>query len=343
MNQLIKKIKFLLAKKPVVIIIGEGKKVTKAMISCILEEKNSLIFESEEKKLKEFKFFLEKAFFSTLVITHFTDIPFDKDFFASEKEKIKDVIEIIKSLPYKTWLVLNYDDETIREIKELVNLRALTFGFSQEADFFASDLKFDRGINFKVNHKGKIVPFWLKDTFGKEQIYGALAAVCVGNLFNLNLVEISQKLRNYQPLPGKMRLLEGIKGSFILDDTESATIFSMIEALEILGKIPDFRRKIAVLGDVIGAGKYTIEAHERIGEFAAKNADYLFTFGERAKFIGKGAFEKGMNENQIYSFSTIKEGIEKLKKIIKNGDLILVDGSKELKMSQIVDEIRKIW
>jgi UDP-N-acetylmuramoyl-tripeptide--D-alanyl-D-alanine ligase len=246
-------------------------------------------------------------------------------------------------LPSTCYLVLNYDDETVREINDVTNLHTFTFGFSERADFFASDLKFNHGINFKVNHKGSVVPFWLEGTFGKEQIYTALSAAAVGTIFGKNLVEISQEMRNYKTLPGKMRLLDGINNSKILDDAESATVFSMIEAIEILGKIPSFKRKIAVLGDVIGIGKYTIEAHEAIGERVAKNCDLLFTVGPRAKFIAKRAMERGMDDFKIFSFDRIEDAVLKLKEIIRAGDIILVDGSKEMKMSEIVDQIRKIW
>jgi UDP-N-acetylmuramoyl-tripeptide--D-alanyl-D-alanine ligase len=231
----------------------------------------------------------------------------------------------------------------VREIDEITNLHTFTFGFSERADFFVSDLRFNHGINFKVNHKGSTIPFWLEGTFGKEQIYTALAVAAVGTIFGKNLVEISQKMKNYKTLPGKMRLLDGINDSKILDDTESATVFSMIEAIEILGEIPGFKRKIAVLGDVIGVGKYTIEAHETIGERVAKNCDLLFTVGPRAKFITKGATEKGMDDFKIFSFDKIEDAVFKLKQTIRAGDIILVDGSKEMRMSEIVDQIRKIW
>ena len=99
------------------------------------------------------------------------------------------------------------------------------------------------------------MPVWLEGIFGKEQIYSALAAVCVGEILDLNLVEISQALKDYNSLPGKMRLIDGINNSRILDDSEGATIFSMIEAVEILGKLQGYKRKIAVLGDVVGAGQ----------------------------------------------------------------------------------------
>jgi len=83
---------------------------------------------------------------------------------------------------------------------------------------------------------------------------------------DFNSIKVSEALKSYSSVPGKMRLIKGIKNSLILDDCKSSTALSMIEAIEILGKIPVEGRKIAVLGDIIGIGKYTIEAHETIGE-----------------------------------------------------------------------------
>jgi UDP-N-acetylmuramoyl-tripeptide--D-alanyl-D-alanine ligase len=341
MSEVFGKIKYFFHKKPVIVITGEGRDLAKEAISLLIKEAE--IFSLEDSQIKKSEFFLKSSPISVLVVTRVGDIPFDRDYFAGEKEKLENTIKLAKILPPTNYLVLNYDDETVREIDDITNLHTFTFGFSERADFFASDLKFNHGINFKVNHKGSVVPFWLEGTFGKEQIYTALAAVSVGTIFGKNLIEISQEMRNYKTLPGRMRLLEGINGSKILDDTESASVFSMIEAIEILGKIPWAKRKIAVLGDILGVEKYTIEAHEAIGERVAKNCDLLFTVGARAKFIAKGAMEKGMDEFKIFSFNTIRDAIFKLKETIKAGDIILVDGSKEMKMSEIVDQIRKIW
>jgi len=341
MSEFFGKIKYLFKKRPTIVITGKGKSLAKEAISLLI--KDALIFSLKDSQIKKSEFFLKTSPISVLVITHVGEIPFDRDYFAGEKEELKNTIELAKSLPPKSYLVLNYDDEAVREIDDITNLHTFTFGFSERADFFASNLKFNHGTNFKVNYKGKVVPFWLEGTFGKEQIYTALAAAAVGTIFGKNLVEISQEMRNYKTLPGKMRLLDGINDSKILDDAESATIFSMIEALEILGKIPGFKRKIAVLGDVTGIGKYTIEAHEAIGEKVSKNCDLLFTVGLRAKFIAKGAMEKGMDNFKIFSFDKIEDAVFKLKETIRPGDLILVDGSKEMRMSEIVDQIRKIW
>lgn len=345
MMNLLSKLIFLLKKPKVVVVTGEGRACATEAISQVLRQyfrigEEILIFESEDKELRKFEFFLKRSQKAVLVVTQAGDIPYDQDFFSGEKEKIKGTLGLVKTLPAQINLILNFDDETIREIADVTNLNTLTFGFQERSDFRASDVRLNSGTNFKINYKGNIVPVWLGKLFGKEQIYSALSVTAVGTIFDLNLVEISQALKNYHSLPGKMRLVRGIKSSWVLDDSESATVFSMTEAIEILGKLPGFKRRIAVLGDVIGIGKYTIEAHEAMGERIAKNADLLFTFGPRARFIAQGAQQKGMALEKIFQFATIDEGKLKLQAEIKTGDIILVDGSREMEIGRIVEEIK---
>ena len=337
------KIKFILKKPKIVIVTGEGRACTAEAIRKVLKQvKNKILVVETELPPLDVRYLtglIKNSSLPILVVTHVGDIPFDKDFFAGDRGKTIEIRKLAKILPAQGYLILNFDDETVREIKDETNLKELTFGFQGGADLRVSDIKLNTGTNFKINYKGNTVPVWLEKLFGKEQIYSALSAAGVGVIFDLNLVEISQALKGYQGFPGKMQLIKGIKNSWILDDSESATVFSMAEALEILGKIQGIKRKIAVLGDILGIGKYTIEAHESIGERVAKSADLLFTFGPRAKFIAQGAYTKGMALEKIFQFDTVEEGKIRLQDEIREEDLILVDGSKEIKMEKIVKEV----
>jgi len=256
-------------------------------------------------------------------------------------------------LPFFGYLLLNFDDETVREIKNETKAHPLTFGFGLKSDLRATDIILTRfpelGTNFKINYEGNIVPIWLKGLFGKANIYAALAGAAVGETLGLNLVEVSEALKSYQGLSGKMRLIKGIKKSQILDSSASASPLSVLEDLEILRKIDapinsegKPGRKIAVLGDILGIGKYTIEAHEALGEKIKGCADLLFTVGPRAKFFAQGAQRKGMPEEKIFQFDDIKKAGLSLQNEISEGDLILVDGSREMQMSEIVEEIKFI-
>jgi len=234
-NDFFSKIKFTFKKQKVVVITGSSRKNTFNAISQVLRSRlkigeDVLIFETEDKKISNYEFFLKNSKESVLIVTNTVDIPSDSDFFAGERELIRNTRNTVKALPENVNLVLNFDDETSREVGDSTKLKILTFGLQSRSKLRASNFKINGGTNFKINYKGNTIPIWLEKTFGKEQIYSALAACCVGVIFDLNLVEVSEALKNYQPLPGRMSLIRGIKNSWILDDSESASAFSMIEA-----------------------------------------------------------------------------------------------------------------
>jgi len=190
------KIKFIFKRPKVVIVTGEGQACAAEAIRKVLKRAPNkiLIIEADfpPSDNRHLTGLIKKSSLPILVVTHTGDIPW---------EKTKEIIKLAKILPPHGFLILNSDDETTREVKTESNARSLTFGFQEEADFRASDVKLNTGVNFKINYKGNIVPVWLEKLFSKKQVYSALAAAGVGVVFDLNLVEISQALKDYQGLP----------------------------------------------------------------------------------------------------------------------------------------------
>lgn len=119
-----------------------------------------------------------------LVVTHVGDYHPEREFFAGEISKVEEVKKLISILPKSSQLILNYDDETVREIGDNVQIPVLTFGLGVRANFQASDIiitqskgeALQKGTNFKINYDGKTVPLWLKRVFGRENVYAVLAS-----------------------------------------------------------------------------------------------------------------------------------------------------------------------
>ena len=175
------------------------------------------------------RYLLEKSSLPIIVVTDASDISPEEDLFAEDRENTAEIEKIAKVLPAQGYLVLNFDNDAAREIKNLTNANTLTFGFQEKADIWISDVNSDiNETNFKINYQGKIVPIWIAPTpngdmqireanlppsrfkrdgnprygvgVGKEQIYASISAAAIGIIFGLNLVEISQALRNYRGL-----------------------------------------------------------------------------------------------------------------------------------------------
>ena len=116
-----------------------------------------------------------------------------KNFSVDKEVLFVDNLEKI-DLSKTEYLILNLDNIKKPEIKKL---KVITFGFQWNADFQVSDIKQTSDYtNFKINYQGNVVPIWLEGAFAQKEISAVLTAIIIGTIFNLNLVEISQKLKS---------------------------------------------------------------------------------------------------------------------------------------------------
>ncbi len=306
-----------------------------------------LILEYGADRPGDIKYLLEIARPTVAVITAVGDIPVHVEYYAGPKALAREKGRTIEALPAAGFAVLNFDDATVMDLQERTRAKVMTFGFGDGADVRVTNFETRSsedgrpvGIAFKLDHVGSVVPVRLDGVFGKAQGYAAAAAAAVGLIFGMNLVKISEALADYQPASGRMALLAGIKGTFIIDDTYNASPLSMHAALDTLRELKG-KRKVAVLGDMLEIGKYTIEAHEELGRLAAKVADTLVTVGPRAKFIAEGAKVAGMPKKKVVSFDSADEAKVPVQDLLRKGDIVLLKASRAIGLDKIVEEIRQ--
>ena len=277
------------------------------------------------------------------VVTAVGEVPVHVEYFSGPEAVAKEKGRLIEMLSALDFAVLNFDDLAVLEMKEKTKAKVLTYGFGEGAMVRVSNLEpriengAPEGVNFKMNYSDSFVPFKLSGSLGKSQGYAAAAAAAVGVVFGMNLVDISEALSGYQGPKGRLKILQGIKNSIIIDDTYNASPSSIHLALETLRDLPG-ERKIVILGDMLELGKYSIQAHQEIGNLAGSFADILVCVGAKAKFIADSAFNQMPMEN-IHRFETSDEARLKVGELIKEGDLVLVKGSQGIRMEKIVEEI----
>jgi UDP-N-acetylmuramyl pentapeptide synthase len=179
---------FLLKKPKTIISAGSNSETIKEAAERILtphlkKDEEFLIIENNLENTEEIKSLLENSSFPVLILNQVKDFSF-------EKMKI-----LIEAMSGRGFLIINYNEEIIGQIKEGSPVPVLSFGFEGKSDFYASDIKVNGGINFKINYKGNSVPIWLEKSKWEEKIIEALAVVAVATVFGLNLVEISEALK----------------------------------------------------------------------------------------------------------------------------------------------------
>jgi len=321
--------------------------------NLIFKSKNSypqiLVLEYGADKPNDISYLLEIAKPNISVISAIGKIPVHVENYPQGIEQVvREKGKLISDLLANDYSILNADDPIVVKLKQKTRSKVLFFGFDKSADVRISNFKHVvvdnkiEGITFKLEYQGASVPVTLKNVFSVSHAYAAACAVLVALIFEINLIEaVNSFTLNYTPIKGRSAIIEGIKQTQIIDESYNSSPIALQTALETL-KLVEFSRKIAVLGDMMELGEFTIRAHEMIGEIVPDCVDVLITVGPRAKLIAKKAIEKNMAKDSVFMFDGVEDAVKKLKEIIKKDDLILVKGSRVVGLDKIVEEISKI-
>ncbi|TSC83739.1 MAG: UDP-N-acetylmuramoyl-tripeptide--D-alanyl-D-alanine ligase [Parcubacteria group bacterium Gr01-1014_13] len=272
------------------------------------------------------------------------------EFFKTIKKIAQEKRIIISHLRQDGFAVLNFDNELIMQNANATKGEVITYGFKEGADLRATDVNilkneqtgWPTGLNFKVLYKGNVVPVYLPGVIAKSAISAALSGLAVGTVFGVNLVDGAQALGGLESLPGRMRLIAGIKNTLIIDDTYNSSPEGARAAVETLAQvaIKDGAERYAALGDMLELGPETENAHRELGfKVAELGIDNLITVGEAAKYIAQAAKEAGLDEHRISSFATSGEAGRFLQEKLKPGDVVLAKGSQGGRMEKLVKEV----
>ena len=172
---------------------------------------------------------------------------------------------------------------------------------------------------------------------GKGAACSAAAASACASVFKINLNQAAKSMTSLKTIAGRARIIEGINDSWLIDDTYNSSPSAVSEALAALKSSPA-KRKIAVLGGMMELGKYSDEAHDKLGREAVESADLIIGIGERGKRIISVVAE---NEKETMWFASSVTAASEIKKLVSQGDLILVKGSQSVRTEHIVKALMK--
>ncbi|MDO8598502.1 MAG: cyanophycin synthetase, partial [bacterium] len=196
------------------------------------------------------------------------------------------------------------------------------------------------GVAFKVVAGGSAVPVHLTGCIGRGHASAALAAAAVGVALDMHLVEIAHALAAYEPPPGRMRLLGGVKRTLLIDDTYNSSPLAVAVALEALADMVTEGRRFALLGDMLELGPLTEHAHQHVGELiASRGITYLVTVGEAMRHAARGARAAGMPDDHVLEFHTAIEAARFVQDLLQPNDVVLVKGSQGMRMERAVAEL----
>lgn len=276
--------------------------------------------------------------------------PEHTEFFGSLEGVAEEELTIIRCLRQDDVAILNIDDPRIVSSRGETKGAVVSYGESLDAtvrlikaDFiFDEALPMSSGIDTEMVVAGDLVRLRLIGVFGHPQALAAAAALSVVYALDYSMAEAVEHLMAHRGVPGRTRIIEGIKHTLLLDDTYNASPEAVVSALRDLKRVPvrEGCHRIAALGDMLELGSLAHESHQQMGRAVVEHGvDMLVVCGTFAPVVAQAAREAGMKEDLIFTFPDSEQAGRFLQDRMKQGDVILIKGSQGVRMEKIVKEL----
>ena len=231
--------------------------------------------------------------------------------------------------------------------------KVLTFGADASATYRLIRVQIcDAATVVQATRYGQPMLFKVS-TPGRHFATNGLAALAVADALNLDPMTASADLGHWAPPPGRgtreritLDIVEETAFDLI-DDAFNANPTSMAAALDVLiaarpedgvGRVGRGRR-IAILGDMLELGPTEDALHRAIADHPGLDAiSTIHCVGPRMKALWH-ALPRTMRGEWV---QTAPELAARARALIDAGDILLVKGSKGIKVSLVVDALRKL-
>ncbi len=267
--------------------------------------------------------------------------PVHLQFFKGMEEIALAKKEILDGAGKGATAVLNGDSPLVLKIAADWKGPRVTFGLGPECDVRAESIlrKGYDGLEFLLayaDEKARVDFPFLNESFVPDFL--AAAAVC--RALGLTLAEIRPKIAGLRPSSMRGVLVELGGGVRLCDDSYNSNPRALEAALKSLGSLPA-SRKVAVLADMLELGEDEREFHRQAGAAVARwGWDVLVAVGSLAAHIAEEAATAGLPRKSILTFPDAATAAGRINDIVRDGDLVLVKGSRGMRMEVIVEKLK---
>ena len=264
------------------------------------------------------------------------------EFLGGVDEIIEEKSKLIEQLNADGVAILNFDDPASKKLAKKCKGSIVYYGTdSKECTIWAGNVRIE---NFRTTFELNLGVERVRVNYqllGAHQIYPALAAAALGVVNNIPLTKIKIALESIEPSEHRMQVLAGPNGSIILDDTYNSSPAAVEVAIDTLMQV-SARRRFLVLGEMRELGRYSADLHRQVASKIFKEKiDLIFLGQGDARIIGEELKSLGFWDERVEDNLLNAQIVGKLLKNLGKGDVVLIKGSRAVRLDEVVKRIAK--
>lgn len=245
--------------------------------------------------------------------------------------------ELLESLPAHGFAVLGGDDDCMWQMARRAPCPVTFVGEREDCQVRGTEIEVgENRLAFRVGSDRFTVP-----VTGRHYLTSALCAVAVAREIGLTARQIAEGFQRFAPPAGRCVVLH-LGDWTVIDDTYNANPTSMQAACCLLADWSGGGKRILVIGDMLELGDDAANYHRQLGHFAAESdLNLIAVLGRHAGDVVRGAVEAGFKRQQLAECSAFAALTTVLDCTLEPGDVILVKGSRGMRMERVIDWLRQ--
>ncbi|MEJ6400172.1 UDP-N-acetylmuramoyl-tripeptide--D-alanyl-D-alanine ligase [Nicoliella lavandulae] len=258
--------------------------------------------------------------------------------FFGTRDKIADAkVEILNGLREDGVFIYDGDEPLLVQRAKQANFKELTFGRNGTNDIYPTK------INDHANQISFITNKWKDYSFtiplpGEYNVNNALAAIIVGDLFQVRPESIRHGLANVAMTANRTEWVAGNQGEMILSDVYNSNPTAVKEVLRTFIDVNTNGKRIAVLGDMLELGAQSKAMHAGLApSFDSDEIQQVFLIGSDMKALADQlATQYDSTALHYYPVTDLSQLIIDLQATIKPDDIVLLKASHGIHLEKVL-------
>ena len=254
--------------------------------------------------------------------------------------------ELLEGARSNDHLVANADDKLVMDRVSQFPGSVMTFGLGKASDVRAIAVK-DSGLDgisatVDTPRGSGLLQIPL---IGMGNVTNVLAAIAVALQFQIPLEAMRDVLERFVPLDRRGFVTHLSHGVTVIDDSYNSNPTALERALESIGRTSGYRRRIAILGEMLELGARSKSLHYSCGKHAVEAGfEYIIAVGgKNVEALVAGGRDAGLNSESAAICPTSEEAIEIVSNLVQKEDLVFVKGSRGIQTDLVVDRLKADW
>lgn len=265
------------------------------------------------------------------------------EFFASIDEIALAERELIENLPWpNATAVLNADDDRVSRFAEVARGRVTYFGTRAAAEFRAEAIE-DRGLSgsaFDFVFPGGRTRLELP-LIGRHNVMNALGALAAASAWGIGAEEARRVFPSLKPADKRGEVVRYEEGFSVINDCYNSSPEALNSMTRLLAATPGYQRRILAAGEMLELGLSSAELHRECGRRTSGlgKIDWVFAVQGHAAGFLQAAIEAGHPKERARFFENSQEAAKFVEEFIQPGDLLLLKGSRGVRMERVLEAI----